>query len=107
MKTTCIKTKINGDDLEGIRLWFKTLKSRIDETMETLENEGVKIESVFIDKQGSDFFLIHYMKADDINKAYEVFEKSNSPIDIYFKDCWKRYCKGRIILEELLDLERL
>lgn len=107
MRTICIKTKIAKDSLNEVRFWFESLKSRMEETMETLKNEGVIVESAFLDKQGDDFYLIYYLKAENINKAYEVFENSTSPIDMYFKKCWKKYCKGRIVLEELLDLERL
>lgn len=36
---------------------------------------------------------------------YDVFEKSNLPIDSYYKDCRKKYCEGREVLEELLDID--
>lgn len=107
VRTVCIKTKIKSEFLEEVRVWFKTLQDRLEETMETLENEGVLVESAFIDKQESDFYLIYYLKAEDIERAYEVFDKSTSVIDIYFKECWGKYCEGRVVLEELLDLERL
>jgi hypothetical protein len=107
MRTICIRTKINPDSLDEVRIWFKTLKNRSKETMETLKNEGVIVESVFLDKHDNDIYLIYYLKAEDVDKAYEVFDKSTSSIDVYFKECWKKYCKGRIVLEELLDLERL
>lgn len=107
MRTICIKTKVNTDLLDEVRAWFQTLKERLNETMETLKNEGVLVESAFLDKQGDDVYLIYYLKAHDIDKAYEIFEKSTSSIDSYFKECWKKYCKGRVVLEELLDLERL
>ena len=105
MQTNCIKTKIKPGYIEEVRLWFRTLLERRDETLETLRNEGVVVESAFIDKQGDDLYLIYYMKAESIDKAYEVFNKSTSAIDLYYKDCWKKYCEGRIVLEELLDLE--
>jgi Family of unknown function (DUF6176) len=107
MRTICIRTKINPDSLDEVRVWFKTLKTRQEETMETLKNEGVLVESVFLDKHDNGIYLIYYLKAEDVDKAYEVFDKSTSSIDVYFKECWKKYCKGRIVLEELLDLERL
>lgn len=64
------------------------------------------MESAFLDKQGSDLYLIYYLKAEDISRVYEVFNKSNLAIDHYHKECWKKYCEGREVLEELLDLER-
>ena len=105
MQTICIKTKIKPGHIEEVRFWFKNLLERRDETLETLRNESVVVESAFIDKQGDDLFLIYYMKAESIDKAYEVFTKSTSAIDVYHKACWKKHCEGRIVLEELLDLE--
>ena len=107
MRTICIRTKVNPELLEEIREWFNTLKNRIDETMKTLENEKVLVESAFLDRHGNDVYLIYYLKAENIEKAYEVFDNSTSPIDTYFKSCWKKYCTGRVVLEELLDIERI
>ena len=107
METICIKTKIKPGHIDEMRLWFKNLHSRQPEVLETLKNEGVVVESAFLDKQGDDLFLIYYMKAESVEKAYDVFTKSTSSIDIYFKNEWKQHCEGRIVLEELLDLDVL
>lgn len=45
------------------------------------------------------------MKAENINRVYEIFEKSTLPIDAYYKECWKKFCDGREVLEELLDID--
>ncbi|WP_284452843.1 DUF6176 family protein [Parachlamydia acanthamoebae] len=42
----------------------------MNETLESLENEGVFVESAFLDQQGNDLYLIYYMKAEDITRAY-------------------------------------
>lgn len=107
MKTICIKTKIKGNSINEIRDWFNTLKERSDEVLESLKNEDVFVESAFLDKQGDEYFLIYYVKARDINFVYEVFNKSTLPIDKYYKECWKTYCEGRVVLEELLDVDRI
>jgi hypothetical protein len=107
MKTICIKTKLKKELVDEIRVWFKTLKERMEETLESLENEGVVVESAFLDKQGSNLYLIYYLKAENISKAYEVFNKSTLSIDGYYKECWKKYCEGREVLEELLDIDRI
>lgn len=107
MKTICIKTKLKHGSLHDVRNWFLNLKNRTEEVLESLRNEGVNVESAFLDKQGDDYYLIYYMRADDIASAYKVFNQSTLPIDNYYKDCWKNYCEGRIVLEELLDLELL
>ena len=46
------------------------------------------------------------MKAKSISHVYEVFSNSKLSIDHYHKDCWKKYCEGRVVLEELLDIDR-
>jgi len=38
--------------------------------------------------------------------SYEMFNKSNLAIDHYYKECWKKYCEGREVLEELIDISR-
>lgn len=107
MKTICIKTKLKKELIEEVRQWFQTLKERMNETLESLENEGVFVESAFIDNQGEDLYLIYYMKAEDISRAYAVFANSNLAIDDYHKKCWKKLCEGRVVLEELLDIDRI
>jgi len=107
MKTICIKTKLKKELIKEIRIWFQTLKNRMNETLESLENEGVIVESAFLDKQGDDLYLIYYLKAEDISQVYEVFNKSTLEIDHYYKECWKKYCQGREVLEELLDIDRI
>lgn len=107
MKTICLKTKLKKDSIEQVREWFSTLKKRIDETKQTLKNEGVVVESAFLDRHGEDYFLIYYLKAENIQHVYEVFEKSTLPIDHYYKECWKKFCEGREVLEELLDIDRI
>lgn len=77
------------------------------ETLESLENEGVVVESAFLDKQGDDLYLIYYLKAENISQVYEVFDKSTLAIDHYHKECWGKYCEGQEVLEELLDIDRI
>ncbi|WP_228840633.1 DUF6176 family protein [Candidatus Protochlamydia phocaeensis] len=105
-RTLCIRSKLKKGALPSVREWFRTLKERIHETMATLEQEGVIIESVFLDRIGEDDFLIYYMKAENIEKALEIYKKSTSPIDLYHKENWKLFSESSIVLEELMDLER-
>jgi hypothetical protein len=107
MQTICIKTKLKKGTADEVRDWFSILRKRISEVKETLKNEGVVVESAFLDHHGGDSFLIYYVKAENINRVYDIFEKSNLPIDDYFKECWKKYCEGREVLEELLDVDRI
>ncbi|MGE4573461.1 MULTISPECIES: DUF6176 family protein [Parachlamydia] len=106
VKGLCIKTKLKKDHIEEIRHWFRDLNERMDEVLESLENEKIFVESAFLDMQGDDLYLIYYIKAEDIAYAYRVFEHSVLQIDVDYKACWRKYCEGRVVLETLLDVDR-
>ena len=57
METICIRTKLKKGSLDDVRKWFQTLRERPDEVLQSLEDEGVIVESAFLDKQDSDFLL--------------------------------------------------
>lgn len=107
METICIKTKLKKGSLEDVRKWFQTLREKPDEVLQSLEKEGVIIESAFLDKQGHDYFLIYYMKAKSLAHAREVAMKSTLAIDKYHKECFKKFCEDRMELEPLIDFHRI
>lgn len=107
METICIRTKVKEGSVEEVREWFQTLRENSDEVLQSLKNEGVLIESAFLDKQGHDYYLIYYMKAESLAKAREAVQKSTLAIDKYHKECFKRFCEDRIELEQLIDFYRL
>jgi hypothetical protein len=107
MKTICTKTKIKKEYIEEVRQWFQSLENRINETLRSLENEKVIIESAFLDKQGDDYYLIYYMKAEDLNFARQAYHASTLEIDKFHKSCWKKYCEQTETLEALIDLNML
>ena len=102
----CSRTKLKPGSLEGVREWFKTLKERQDALIAFTE-EGVSLESVFIEKSGDDYFLIFYMRSDDFKKTYEAIQKAMLPITVFHYNCWQTYCeKETEIMEMVFDLER-
>ncbi len=108
MKTVVIRQKIKPNAINEVKQWFQTLRERKTEVLESMKNEGIVVESAFLDNHGEEFFLIYYIKAENIEHAYEVFNKSTLEIDIYFKNKWDQLLsKGRVVLEELLDLNNL
>jgi hypothetical protein len=103
----CSRTKLKPGSLDGVREWFKTLKERQDELIAFTE-EGVSLESVFIEKSGDDYFLIFYIRSDDFKKTYEAIQKAMLPITVYHFNCWETYCEaGSEVLELMFDLKRL
>lgn len=106
METVCFRVKLKAGSLEGVRKWFQTLRERSAEVIQTLEQEEVYIESVFLDKIGNDDYIIYYLRAKDIAHARLVTQKSTLPIDVYHKECKQNYCVENIKLEPLLDFHR-
>lgn len=107
METICIRTKLKNGSLDNVRKWFQTLRERPDEVLKSLENEGVIVESAFLDKQGNDYYLIYYMKAENLAYARDIALKSTLAIDKYHKECFKMFCEDHMELEQLIDFHRI
>ena len=107
MQSICVRVKLKEGMLEEVRQWFHTLMNRSAETLESLQNEGVIVESTFLDRQPSGDFLIYYLRAQDIEKAMDVFQNSSLTIDAYHKECWSKYCEKSTHLEQLFDLDTI
>lgn len=107
METICVRIKIKQDKLEDVRKWFQTLCERSDEVLQSLADEEVLVESVFLDKHDNDYYLIYYMKAKSLRHAREVAARSSLAIDKYHKSCFKEYCEERAELETLIDFHRI
>ena len=104
-KSICMRVALKEGMTEEARVWLRTLMDRQQETLESLRQEGVSLESVFLDRQPSGDFLIYYMRAEDIDHAISVFGQSTLAIGAYHKDCWTKCCGEAQPLEELLDLD--
>lgn len=107
MKSICVRVALKQGATEAVREWFRTLMERREETLGSLKNEGVVVESAFLDQLPDGDFLIYYMRAEDIEKAVTVFQNSSLAIDAYHKDCWSKYCERSTPLEQLLDLDMI
>lgn len=104
MKTKCVKIRLKPGCLDRARAWAAEINRRSDEALATLRDEGVFIESAFLDSTREGDFLIYYMRAADFDRAREVVARSPHPIDAFHKqfqqDCWAE----RQRLELLIDL---
>ena len=105
METVCTKVRLKPGSLGRVREWTTELRTRSDEVLATLRDEGVVIESVFLDSDERGDFLVYYMKAQSLGEAHAVVQSSPHPIDSYhqhFKvDTWQ----SRTPLELLVDFE--
>ncbi len=104
-KIICGRIRLKPGSLPRVREWAAHIAANKDAALRTLNNEGVAIESVFLDSNDEDTdYLIYYMRAASLEKAAEVVSKSIDDIDLYhaqFKqDTWEQV----VSLEMLVDL---
>lgn len=105
MKTKCILVKLKKGSLERVNEWAAMLNSRKNEVIETLKNEGVVLETVFLAQIRAEDYLVYFMRSEDFDKAHRVGKNSLAAIDAYhqkFKaDTWLE----RAELNNLIDFE--
>ncbi|MCH7336253.1 DUF6176 family protein [Acinetobacter sp. NIPH 2699] len=104
MDVGAVLIKLKKDTLANVDVWRQEIEQRKAEAIQTLQAEGVKVESWFhLELDGIDY-LLAYMRADDIAHAQQVAR--NSPFDIdkvhkQFKQNWERVIPAKL----LVDLE--
>jgi hypothetical protein len=90
--------------VERARAWAAKINHRSDEALATLRDEGVCIESAFLDSTNEGDFLIYYMRALDFDHASKVTSQSKHPIDAFHKSFKEKCWAERTRLELLIDL---
>ena len=109
MQTSCVKVRLKPDSVGRVREWAAELNSRSDEVLATLRDEGVVVESVFLDSDEQGDFLIYYVKATNMETASQVARHYTLPRDrrlphAQFKqEVWE----SREQLELLIDFQNL
>jgi len=88
-----------------VRAWAAELKSRRDEVLQTLRDEGVVIESVFLEEASDGDFLIYYMRARDLKEANRLAQRSRHAIDAYHQEFKRQVWESTIGLELLIDFD--
>jgi hypothetical protein len=106
-ETRCVKIRLKPNSIEKAREWAQTIKARKEEALATLRDEGVILETVFLDRTAEGDFLIYLMKAESFEKANAAVEASVHAIDEYHQN-FKRECfEDGKRLEMLVDLDRM
>ncbi len=103
METVCVKVRLKPGSLPRVQAWAAELNNRREEVMATLRDEGVVIESVFLDGEE----LVYYMKARSVAHAQEVYARSQHAIDEYHRRFKDETFGERRTLELLIDFENL
>lgn len=98
-----MRVRLKADSLPRVRAWAKELNERRDEVLATLVDEGVRIESVFLDGDT----LIYYLRAESLEQAREVYAHSTHPIDAYHQRFKDETFESQTSLELLIDFENL
>ncbi|HEY0030228.1 MAG TPA: DUF6176 family protein [Bacteroidia bacterium] len=107
LKSGCVKIKIKEGMLSRVYEWKEFLNSNKEEVIESLRQEGVFLETVFLDKQGEDNYLIYYMRFRDEEKAKAAFSQSKLNVDKYHAQFKQEVFVGKQELELLIDFINL
>ena len=104
-ETVCTKIKLKPGSLERAREWAAEINRRAGEALTTLREEGVVVESVFLESGAEGDFLIYYMRAESIERAREAGRASKHAIDEYHHRMMDEICESGRKLELLVDLD--
>ena len=107
LQTRCARIKLKADCVDETRNWFNTMMLRKSEVLEILKEQGVYVESVFLDQINEDYYLIYFMKEENTQKSLAISSQSTHPINEAHKQYKKKCWEGKKILEPLLDLDRI
>ena len=107
LETRGFKVKLKPDSIERVREWAATINARRDEAIDSLRDETVVVESIFLDRTEQGDFLIGYMKAVSFEKNREAVQKSVHEIDAYHREFKQETWLEHKELELLVDLDRI
>ena len=107
METVCVKVRLKEGSIERVRERAAELNRRGAEVQATLSDEGVVVESVFLDRTGHGDFLIYYVRARSLEEARRVVQASRHSIDAYHQQFKRETWESRAPLELLIDFESL
>jgi len=105
--TRCVRIRLKPGTLGRVREWAAELSRRKAEALETLREEGVLMESVFLEHATDGDFLVYYMRAADFERSFRIARASTHPIDAYHRAFKEETWASSEPLELLLDLENI
>src|SRR2546430_5225723 len=106
-ETRCVKVKLKAGSLEHVKEWAAEMNRRADEALATLEDEGVVVESAFLDSTDEGDYLIYYIKAESLERAREAARRSAHAIDEYHQQFQRDTFESGKQLELLIDFDRI
>jgi uncharacterized protein with GYD domain len=106
MEIQCLKIRFRRDKAEEAVRWVQSLKDRQEEVAELLDAEGIRIESLFLERVGLDVYLYQYVRANSLEQAYEAFMKSPSRISVETRQFIDEMWEDGQALELVVDFDR-
>ena len=104
MDVGAVLIKLKTNTLANVEAWQQEIEQRKAEAIQTLQAEGVKVESWFQLELDGNHYLLAYMRANDIAHAQQVARNSSFEIDKIhkqFKQNWEHVIPAKL----LVDLE--
>ena len=102
-EVVCHRIKLRQGSLPRVREWARTIRERRAEALATLRDEGVTLESAFLEQTTDGDYLIYYMRAPKL--ALGAAATSSHPIDEYHQRFKRETWEEGSELELLVDLE--
>jgi hypothetical protein len=85
MNGHCSVIKLKPNSTHLVNKWKDTITQHMADAIQTLNNEGVSVESWFITTIDGSDYLITYTLCNDIEAAHIIAKDSTCPIDIMHK----------------------
>ena len=103
-EVVCTRIALKPGSLPLIREWASKLNNeRRSEALATMIDEGVTVESYFLEAGPDGHYLVACMRAESLEKAAEKASSEND-IDHYHQEVKDKAWGKRILLEPLVDL---
>jgi hypothetical protein len=102
----CLKIRFRRDKIEEALRWVHSLKERQEEVAQLLDAEGVRVESLFLERLGKDVYLYQYVRANSLEQAYEAFMNSQAQISVETRQFIDEMWEDGQSLELIADFER-
>ena len=103
-EVACHRIKLKAGVIPRVREWAAEINRRRDEALATLRDEGVSVESAFLERAGDGDYLIYYMRAASLGRSSETARRSEHDIDRYHQAFKRDTWEDRAALELLVDL---
>ncbi|HYC06113.1 MAG TPA: DUF6176 family protein [Azospirillaceae bacterium] len=69
----------------ALEAWIDEINANTAEVDASLQDEGIRLELVFLDRVGDEDNLVWVFETDDYERAREIFLRSTRPIDLYHR----------------------